>query len=806
MSVDSQRLPTSGAIAFEDAETSLQPAAAARSVLANLTVERVLWASLIVIAALTRFWNLGHKALHHDESLHAYYSWQWAKGGTYTHDPLMHGPLLFFLNAFVYLVFGATDATSRYAPAFCGVIIVALPWFLRERQFLGRWGALSTSALLLISPTIWYQSRYLRHDVYTVAGAFMMFICLVRYIDRPARKWLVTLAVTTAMMLANHEIIVAVIVLMASFLYLALMTERLRSWYADSRELVFSILALHVFALVAMAGLVLLMPKTYMDRFLDIPWQNPTRQQQIDYYKDMATNWLIVGLLAVVAFFIVALVYLMRSHKRISEDESGWLTSAPEHSVGSSLRSLAGDSTGALIAIAGFVFTFVFLFTSIFTNWYGLFSSTISTDGTYLYWLAQHDVRRGEQPWFYFLLLLPQYEFLPITIGAGLALLTAWRGFRNLFWGTDPGPNMMFRLFLGYWFFGIFAVLSWAGEKMPWLIVHIALPGTILAGVVFGRVIERLIAFAQRGKLGWSDAAIWGGMMISVVAWFLIAARLTYGNFDGDCAPTAGANTGCRAVTAADQNIWWVMIIPPVIFLLLLGYGLLKRGWRQTAMVGLAAAILVLALLEVRVGWRLSFTNPDVPVEMMVYTQTSPDVKQAVTESITLSNELQPSADGEILFDASGEGLAWPLWWYFRNEPDAHSFGGTVLSSDTNAAVIFILTSSANSPENAAVLSNYTGVEHPFRWHFPEEQYRFWAIAPELNPGRSAWMSASDPHGPLDIIRSAAESTAVLFSAQGQAEAFRLVTYRDLNDNLGYFSFTLLVRNDLLPEWGQIRY
>ena len=404
-----------------------------RGLLVDFTVEKVLWGSLLVLAALTRFWDLGAKALHHDESLHSYYSWIWASGnGYYAHDPLMHGPLLFFLNAFVYLVFGASDATSRYAPAFAGVLIVGMPWFLRQRQFLGRWGALATSFLLLISPTILYQSRYIRHDVYTVAGVLMMFISIARYVDRPERKWLVTLGVTTALMLANHEIIVANIFIFTSFLYGAIIIERLRAWYGESRDLVYAILALHAFAFVALAGLVLFMPSRYKDRFLNIPWDNhPSRSQQIAYYKDLATNWLIVGLIAVVIAFVVGMVYLTMSYKRFSENGSGWLESAPDKSISAGLRNAVADVRGLALAAGLFVFVFVALFTTLFTNWHGLVTSTFATDGTYFYWLGQHDVRRGEQPWFYFLLLLPQYEFLPITIGAGLAVLTAFRVLRS---------------------------------------------------------------------------------------------------------------------------------------------------------------------------------------------------------------------------------------------------------------------------------------------------------------------------------------------------------------------------------------
>ncbi|MGC4191414.1 MAG: hypothetical protein QM589_09660, partial [Thermomicrobiales bacterium] len=45
-----------------------------------LTLETCLWLVLVVGAAVSRFWDLGYRALHHDESLHAYYSWVFAEG------------------------------------------------------------------------------------------------------------------------------------------------------------------------------------------------------------------------------------------------------------------------------------------------------------------------------------------------------------------------------------------------------------------------------------------------------------------------------------------------------------------------------------------------------------------------------------------------------------------------------------------------------------------------------------------------------------------------------------------------------
>ena len=104
--------------------------------------------------------------LHHDESLHAVYSWYLYVGKGYVHDPMMHGPFLFELNALVYFLLGATDATARVAPALFGTILVGLPYFLRDR--VGRTGALVGSVLLTFSPTILYYSRFIRHDIYQI--------------------------------------------------------------------------------------------------------------------------------------------------------------------------------------------------------------------------------------------------------------------------------------------------------------------------------------------------------------------------------------------------------------------------------------------------------------------------------------------------------------------------------------------------------------------------------------------------------------------------------------------------------------
>ena len=81
---------------------------------------------LIAVGALAlRVVDLGARAMHHDESLHATFAWYLAEGRGYEHNPLMHGPLLFHTVAGVFKVAGDGDVASRLPMALAGAGVVA---------------------------------------------------------------------------------------------------------------------------------------------------------------------------------------------------------------------------------------------------------------------------------------------------------------------------------------------------------------------------------------------------------------------------------------------------------------------------------------------------------------------------------------------------------------------------------------------------------------------------------------------------------------------------------------------------------
>jgi hypothetical protein len=341
---------------------------------------------------------------------------------------------------------------------------------------------------------------------------------------------------------------------------------------------------------------------------------------------------------------------------------------------------------------------------------------------------------------------------------------------------------------------------------MPWLVTHITLPATLLAAALLGELVDRWQESASRTgasqRLAWArpEWLLTSALLVIGAGWFLLAARLTYGEF----VPSSRGGGWEREVTAWAAERWWWLAVPPLLALAVIGAGLVWRGARRTGAMALLALVVLLSGLQVHLAWRMVYQEGDVPRDMMVYTQTSPDVSRMMRELEVLSNELTGGTDMVIWFD-DNRGVSWPLQWYLRHYPNRNMFGGS-LSAAPPSTVPVIIVGSSNNAGVAPYVAGYTAQEYVLRWWFPESVYRDFAIAPEIAPGRSAWLDDDDPHGPVDILRSIGESLATLGTMEGQQGLFRLVMFRDLPEPIGRFTYTMYVRDDLVPLLNTIRY
>ena len=796
------------------------PSAAVRQRLARVTVEQLAWAALIVLAGVSRFWDLAYRALMHDESIHTYYPWLLYRGDGYTHDPLSHGPFLFHANALVYFLFGDTDASSRFMPAIAGMLLVFAPWLLRGAHHLGRFGALAAGIFFLVSPALLYYTRFIRHDPYTVVGTIFLLIAIFRFIERPQRRWLILGGAMLGFLYTNHEIVFALAALFAGLLALALLAGQLRP-------------LIPIIVGGGILGVIVLLihrasPDNLGGALPPIPWNSagppalqPTPANQRQFYVDLITHPFVLSLLGVLVLMLIGAWLVLR---RLTLPEAregdadgyakGWVEvrfrDAADGSIGAAFRNAWRDKLGLQTAMILAVAIVATLFTTFFTNLGGLATGTFATDGTLLYWLGQQGVQRGEQPWFYFLVMAPQYELIAIGLGLPAVALTLWRGLGVLLRRRAWDRRLTFRLFLVGWAFGITLALSYAGEKMPWLIVHITLPMILLAASLVDEFVERWRAASQRtstvatprfpprpgGLTGrWPVPTLTAALLVLGGAWLLLAARLTSPRF------VETRDQLSRVISQNARDDWWQLIVPPVAAIVLIVLAVWLAGATRAARATMAALIVGLLVLQIHAGFRLSYTQGDVARDGLIYNTTTPDVQRMMSDLERLSYELNGDRSLAIQY---GDDVNWPLYWYLRNFDG--SFFQASVDANTDTPVI-ILPSNAADRARSTLAGTYTEQPYVLRWHEPESAiYRNFAIAPELPPGRSAWKDETDPHGVGAILGSIWDSIMTQTTPEGQQRLWRLIFYREMPDQTINFDYSIFIRDDLVPTYNTIHY
>ncbi len=441
-----------------------------------ITRESVSILLLTVVTLLSRLWLLGARVMSHDESLHVYYSWLLATGKGFAHNPMMHGPLLFEFTALMDFLFGASDFTSRLVPAILGtVIVIVVPRLLKP--WLGQIGSLITSVLLLISPFILYFSRYIRHDLLVITWVLLAVIAIFRYLENRQERDLVLLAVALALMLATMEISFIYLAIFAGFLLLTGLGKYRLSWMmwksAPEFDLLIILTTLGAFFSSPIA-LTILNP--LWSKIAGAPFVNlQTLSSQSIEWATGASGlrlWILFGVFVSIA----SIIGLWWNRDR-------WL-----------------KLVGLFLGIS------ILLFTTLLTSRAGLGSGFIGSLG---YWLSQQAVARGSQPWYYYLVVFPLYEYLPLAGGllAAVSFLFSHKRIR--------ASQRPFILFLIWWAALILVGLSLAGEKMPWLSTHITIPFILLTGWWIGRSPERLLL--QRSCLpNWK--IIVGGIALAGIA------------------------------------------------------------------------------------------------------------------------------------------------------------------------------------------------------------------------------------------------------------------------------------------------
>lgn len=660
--------------------------------------ERIAYIVILLLALVTRFYMLGARTMSHDESLHTKFSWDLYAGLGYQHNPMMHGPILFHLAALAYFLLGVSDFSARVFPAVFGVFLVLSP--LLFRRWLGAKGTLATSLMLLISPAISYHSRYIRHDIFLMAFGVLVLWAILRYIEEGAPKWLYAFAAFFSLMFTTMEAYYIYTAIFGFLLLFPFIADVLPlRWTRPQLFRVFLVLLVVMLIAGMVLGLGLRRAET-QSRNLDESGNTRVTDVRLPWWGTAA---LILALLALIAAMVTAYYGVGEAamrHLRIFDVLM--VTGTLVLPLGSALiihalgfdpldYSPAGVARSGMVVVPMLVLSvllglwwnkglwptialiyyaiFLTLYTTFFTNGAGIGTGFVGALG---YWLAQQGVQRGGQPWYYYFLQMGVYEYLPwlVSIAAGLGVLFRRRPNSSEAEATEPlsvQVGRWFPAFLLGWTLLAWAAFIIAGEKMPWLTVHIALPSIFLAGWGIGQVADGLDDVSWRVRRGWLVL-----VLFPLTVWAFVQGVV------GLSSVFRMVSQGVEAAGMSyEQLSLWGRALGGMLGFLVFGGLLLALGEQLGAgktlrLCGLAV-VAVLGLMTVRTMVMFNYKNYDMALEFMVYAHGTPDVKVALARVDEVSWATTGSAH-EVKV-AYGEDGSWPLAWYMVRYPNAYFYG-----------------------------------------------------------------------------------------------------------------------------------
>lgn len=142
---------------------------------------------IIAGAAIQRLAGLANIPLSPDEARQAVSVWAFWQPHSAGWIAAAESPAHFTFSSVAALFLGFHDATVRLAPALAGILTVASPWLLRSH--LGIAGALTTSALLAVSPVATIVARTASGDSFAVLAIVLLLASAFRFQDERNAGW-----------------------------------------------------------------------------------------------------------------------------------------------------------------------------------------------------------------------------------------------------------------------------------------------------------------------------------------------------------------------------------------------------------------------------------------------------------------------------------------------------------------------------------------------------------------------------------------------------------------------------------------
>ncbi len=239
---------------------------------------------------------------------------------------------------------------------------------------------------------------------------------------------------------------------------------------------------------------------------------------------------------------------------------------------------------------------------------------------------------------------------------------------------SQPEKAPALALFL-FWSVTSLAAYSIAGEKMPWLTVHITLPMILCAAWFLGQLVEGMDWSDFKHARGWLAAALLPVFVLSLSG--LAGALL------GTQPPFQGQTLDQLQATST--------FITSLLAFAASGAGLilLLKSWHPGQLARLFALgfFSLLAFLTARTAFTASYINYDNANELLVYAHSARGVKTALEQIEELSIR---TTDGLNIVVAYDNDTSYPYWWYLRNYPNQRFYGADPSKTLRDAPVILV--------------------------------------------------------------------------------------------------------------------
>ena len=691
----------------------------------------IVFIAIMILAFISRFYNLESRVMSHDENSHVYFSWLYQQGNGYSHDPVTHGPFQFHVVALSYLLFGDNDFTARIPAALFSIATIAFVW--QYRRTLGQTAVIIASILLLISPFMLYYGRYVRNEAFVAFFGIVSLWAVIRYLESGSTPYLFWLTAATSLHFATKEtsyIYHAVLLIFLAFYLIFRISNK--SWQITSFRYIFLISLILALLLLGAGGLMMT-----LGNGAGAPSSTETVAPAVPGQEALIPSISAVSPITLILFslgficLIVAIYFLLRGYTftQLRHERAfdmlilmgtlvlPLLAAFPVKLFGinpidyQNNRTIIADGIFiglfALIAVgiglwwrprawlinaAIFYGIFIVFYTSLFTNGFGIFTGLVGSLG---YWLEQQGVNRGSQPWYYYgLVQLPFYEFLPylLTICATF-LAPLFLRLKSKSSDVESSPMDVVSVdeqaeteissdrpmegtaiaLLLYWSYASLLAYSIAGEKMPWLTVHITWPMILVSGWLIGKIIDTTDWSAFRRNKGI--------LIILLVPVFLLSVFAIFGALLGTNPPFQGKELNQLQATST--------FIFALIAAILSGWGIyrLARSWSPGQLMRILTLTVIgfLGILTARSAILASYIYYDYANELLVYAHSAPGDKLALAQIEEISRRTTDGLSMQVAYDSE---TSYPFWWYLRDYPNKIAFGNEPTRSLRDAVAI----------------------------------------------------------------------------------------------------------------------